>query len=95
MLYDDEALVDPVRIVENWNKAGDLNQGDPFEILECVPAAYPVKGVATPKLPGQTFEYTVPDMFARPWAKIWEQYYEQGMKNPEPPDDLFNFDKSK
>jgi hypothetical protein len=95
VLYDEDALVDPVRIVENWTKAGDLNQGDPFEILECVPAAYPVKGVATPKLPGQTFEYTIPDVFARPWAQIWEQYHEQGMKNPEGPDDLFNFDKSK
>ena len=95
ILYDDEALVDPVRIVEIWNKSGDLNQADPFEILECVPAAYPVKGVATPKLPGQIFEYTVPDVFARPWAKIWEQYFEPGMKNPEPPDDLFNFDNSK
>ncbi|HTB65307.1 MAG TPA: hypothetical protein VK727_03715 [Steroidobacteraceae bacterium] len=95
ILYDEEALVDPVRIVEIWNKSGRLNQGDPFEILECVPAAYPVKGAPTPKLPGQTFEYTIPDVFARPWAKIWEQYYEQGMKNPEPPDELFNFDKSK
>ena len=95
ILYDEEALVDPVRIVEIWNKSGELNQGDPFEILECVPAAYPVKGAPTPKLPGQTFEYTVPDVFARPWAKIWEQYYEQGMKNPEPPDELFDFDKSK
>jgi hypothetical protein len=93
ILYDQEALADPVRIVENWTRAGNLNQGDPFEILECVPAAYPVKGVATPKLPGQTFEYTIPDVFARPWAQIWEQYHEQGMKNPDGPDDLFNFDK--
>jgi len=95
ILYDEEALVDPVRIVENWTRSGNLNQGNPFEILECVPAAYPIKGVATPKLPGQTFEYTIPDVFSRPWAQLWEQYQEQGMKNPNPPDDLFNFDKSK
>ena len=60
-----------------------------------MPAAYPVKGVATPKLPGQTFEYTVPDVFNRPWAKIWEQYYEQGMKNPARPMICLTSTKSK
>jgi hypothetical protein len=95
ILYDEDALVDPVRIVELWTKSQNLNEGDPFEILECVPAAYPVNGVSKPILPGQTFQYTIPDVFARPWAQIWEQYDEQGMKNPRPPDDLFNFDKSK
>jgi hypothetical protein len=93
ILYDDDALVDPVRIVENWTRTSNLNEGDPFEILECVPAAYPVKGVATPKLPGQTFEYTVPDVFSRPWSKIWEQYNEAGMKAPDAADDVINFDK--
>ncbi|HTV77884.1 MAG TPA: hypothetical protein VMF03_06475 [Steroidobacteraceae bacterium] len=92
ILYDEDALVDPVRIVENWTKSGNLNEGDPFEILECVPAAYPVKGLATPKLPGQTFEYTIPDVFNRPWAQIWEQYFEKGMQNPDSIDDLLNFD---
>jgi hypothetical protein len=32
--------------------------------------------------PGQTFEYTVPDIFGRPWAQIWERYYEEGMARP-------------
>ena len=40
--------------------------------------------------PGQTFEYTVPDMFGRPWAQIWERYHEEGMARPEPPD-IFSF----
>ena len=35
--------MDPVRIVENLDQEPDLNEGDPFEILECVPAAYPIK----------------------------------------------------
>jgi hypothetical protein len=33
-------------------------------------------------VPGQTFEYTLPDIFDRPWAKIWERYHEQGMERP-------------
>ena len=31
---------------------------------------------------GQTVEYTVPDIFGRPWARIWEQYHEQGIRDP-------------
>jgi hypothetical protein len=32
--------------------------------------------------PGQTFEYTLPDIFGRPWAQIWERYHEKGMERP-------------
>jgi general stress protein 26 len=35
----------------------------------------------------------MPDMYGRPWAKIWEQYFEQGMSKPDATEDLFNFDK--
>jgi len=36
-------------------------------------------------------EYQIPDMYGRPWAKIWEQYWEKGMKKPEE-EDIFNFE---
>jgi len=25
-------------------------------------------------------QYGVPEMFGRPWAQIWEEYFEEGMK---------------
>lgn len=40
--------------------------------------------------PGQIIEYEAPDMFGRPWAHLWEKYFEQGMKKPDD-EDIFNF----
>ena len=91
VLYDEEALVDPVRIVHTLDRRGALNEGDPFEIIECVASIFPLDGQATPLTPGTTFEYTIPDMFDRPWAEIWERYHEEGMQRPEEAD-VFSFE---
>jgi hypothetical protein len=42
--------------------------------------------------PGATIEYTVPDMYGRPWAQIWERYFEQGMQRPDG-DSIFDFSR--
>ena len=84
VLYDPEALVEPVRIVHLIDKQRELNEGDPFQIMECIPQSFPVDGHTTPMAPGQTFEYRVPDIFGRPWAQIWERYHEEGMERPKP-----------
>jgi len=91
VLYDDEAFVEPVRIVHYLEKQGDLNEGEPFQVFECVPSIFPVDGRATPVVPGKPFEYTLPDTFGRPWAQIWERYHEAGMQRPVT-EDLFTFD---
>jgi hypothetical protein len=91
VLYDDEAFVEPVRIVHYLEKQGDLNEGEPFQVFECVPSIFPVDGRATPVVPGRPFEYTLPDTFGRPWAQIWERYHEDGMQRPVT-EDLFTFD---
>ena len=80
VLYDPEAFVDPIRIVQNLDKLA--NEGEPFPIMECIPQSFPVKGQTTPMAPGQTFEYTLPDIYGRPWAQIWERYFEEGMERP-------------
>ena len=90
VLYDPDAFVDPVRIVQNWDRVGRLNENEPLPILECVPHIFPIRGNATPVTPGTTFPYTLPDTYGRPWAQIWEQYHEQGMQRP-PDEDLFSF----
>ena len=82
VLYDDEALAEPVRIVHILDKQREHNQGDPFVIMECVPQSFPVDGHTTPMSPGQTVEYRVPDIYGRPWAQIWERYHEEGMERP-------------
>jgi hypothetical protein len=92
VLYDEEALAEPVRIVHYLEKQAELNEGDPFPIIECIPQTYPVEGHATPLVPGQTFDYTLPDIFGRPWAEIWERYHEQGMERPTENEGLFGFD---
>jgi hypothetical protein len=77
--------------VRNFDRVGGLDEGDPYEFIECFQTLFPVKGVATAVHPGQVIEYQVPDMFDRPWAKVWEQYFEQGMKRPQQQEDLFDF----
>ncbi len=91
ILYDDEALAEPVRIVRNFNKMGGYRDQTPYVFIECVQTIFPVAGNNTPLSPGDTFQYTVPDMYGRPWARIWEQYHEQGMERPEE-EDMFSFD---
>jgi hypothetical protein len=82
VLYDDEAFVEPLRIVHLLDKQRELNEGEPFPIFECIPQSFPIDGHTTPVVPGQAIEYVVPDVFGRPWAQIWERYHEDGMQRP-------------
>jgi hypothetical protein len=92
VLYDDQALVEPVRIVQTWQRKGRLIDNDPFVYMECIPHIFPIKGVATPKSPGAQFEYELPDMYGRPWAQLWEKNFEKGMQRPAE-ESIFEFDK--
>ncbi len=83
VLYDPEALVEPVRIVHLLDRLPDQGNVDPLTIMECIPQSFPVSGVTTPMSPGQMVEYRAPDIFGRPWAKIWEEYHEEGMQRPQ------------
>jgi hypothetical protein len=88
VIYDPEALAQPVRIVwhrnyqQSWSEAGRLGWA------ECTRALYPIDGFATQVAPGETIEFTVPDMLDRPWAKIWEEHFEQNMSRPKREIDL-------
>jgi hypothetical protein len=91
VFYDPEALVEPIRIVRNFDKLGDLTEGPPYIYIDCVQTIFPVNGKATPMTPGATFEYEVLDMYGRPWGYMWEKYYEQDMERPEE-EDIFSFE---
>jgi len=92
VLYDPEALVEPVRIVQRMDKRANFADAavNPVPFVECIQTIYPLNGTATPVVPGRVIEYEQPDMYGRPWARIWEKYWEQGMKKPAE-DDLFDF----
>ena len=91
IFYDPEALVEPVRIVRNFVKLSDFDEGEPYVFVECVQTLFPSDGRATPVSPGQTIEYTIPDMYGRPWADIWEENFEQDMQKPQT-EDIFSFE---
>jgi hypothetical protein len=95
IFYDPEALVQPVRVVRNLVRTSGIGEGNPQTYIECIPTIFPIKGRPTPESPGQMIEYQVLDMYDRPWARLWEQYFEKGMKNPDKAsaDAMFNFDQ--
>ncbi len=93
VFYDPEALVEPIRIIRSYLKTSGFEGGDPYVVIDCIQTIFPLKGKATPVSPGTEIEYRVPDMYGRPWAKLWEEYFEQGMEKPEA-EDLFNFDQA-
>ncbi len=89
IFYDADALVQPVRIVRNFVKLSDFDEGPPFVFTECLQTIYPIKGIATPVAPPKIIPYEVLDMYARPWAQLWEKYFEKGMQRPDQ-DDIFD-----
>ena len=90
VFYDPDALAQPVRIVRNYVKLSDFDQGDPYVFKECIQTIFPIDGKATPVSPGTVIQYKVPDMYGRPWAQIWEEYLEKGMHKPQS-EDIFKF----
>jgi hypothetical protein len=91
VFYDPEALVEPIRMVRNLYKISTFREKPPSIYIECVPTIFPLDGVPTPVAPGSVIDYELPDMYARPWARLWERHHEPGMQRPPPPD-VFSFD---
>ncbi len=93
IFYDPEALVEPVRIVRNMMKVADYTDAKetPQPFIECVQTIFNVNGINSPLTPGAKVEYEVPDMYGRPWDKIWHENFEKDMKRPDHSEDLFNF----
>jgi len=90
VLYDPEAFVHPLRLVQVHIRTGGISDVDPYIYARCMQTLFPVDGRPKPRSPGSTFEYTVPDFYGRPWAQIWEKYFEKGMKRPKE-ESIFEF----
>jgi hypothetical protein len=91
ILYDPDALIEPVRIVRNIVRQSGFEQGDPQPFIECLQTIFPLNGTSSPVPPGTVIELEVPDMYGRPWAHIWEKYWETGMERPQE-EDVFSFE---
>lgn len=94
ILYDPEALVEPVRIVRNMNKINDFQDANatPYNAVDCLQSIFTIDGRSTTVTPGTVIEYRVPDMYGRPWAEIWDLNFEQHMDKGEPEFDIFSFE---
>lgn len=82
IFYDPEAFVEPLRTIQVHIKQAEIEDADPFVYNRCIQTIFPIEGRAQPVSPGVEIDYTVLDMFDRPWARIWERYFEDGMERP-------------
>jgi hypothetical protein len=93
VFYDEEALVEPVRIVRYYEKVNELDEGETYQYVECIRQIFPVEGRAQSVAPGEVIDYEVPDIYGRPWAHIWRTWFEQGMQPPaDDGEDIFSFE---
>jgi hypothetical protein len=92
-LYDGQAFVAPLRLDAIYTYRDGPDSDQRYQWKECQQTLFDINGRLQPVPPGKVIEYTVPDWFDRPWAKNWEQYFEQGMKRPEADESLFDFSK--
>jgi hypothetical protein len=91
LFYDEDGLVEPVRNVRFLPGRRDFNDVSPIGLTHCNQTIFPIDGRGTPVVPGTVIDYKVEDLYGRPWAAIWEEYFEQGMQRPND-EDLFNFE---
>jgi hypothetical protein len=82
VFYDPEALLEPIRMTRTLERLSGFEAGDPYTFIECVQTIYAVDGLAKPVIAGAVIPFKVPNIYDRPWAKIWEEYHEKGMQRP-------------
>jgi len=90
VFYDEEGLVEPIRAVRYFVRQGDFNDVAPNTLTHCNQNIYNINGRGQVVTPGTVIDYKVEDLFNRPWAAIWEEYFEEGMQKPAA-EDFFEF----
>ena len=83
--YDPEAFRQPLHMVTPWAfRARTSDPAERYTWSECQTMSKIVNGPdgrPSQVLPG---EDGYVDFFGRPWAQVWDRYYEQGWEKPEP-----------
>jgi hypothetical protein len=91
VFYDQAGLVQPIRSIRFLSRQGDFNDVAPVSLTHCHQTIVPIDGRGTPVAPGTVIPYKVESLYGRPWARIWVEYFEQGMQRPDD-EDLFDFE---
>ncbi len=91
-IYDPLAFVAPLRLEAIYTFLEGPESEMRYQWKECQQALWNVNGRLQPVAPGTVIDYRVPDWYDRPWAKIWEEYFEEGMQRPEPDESIFEFE---
>jgi hypothetical protein len=91
-LYDPAAFVAPLHLETIYSYVDGPESEMRYQWKECQQALWNVNGRLQPIAPGTVIQYQIPDWYDRPWARIWEQYFEQGMQRPGPDEDIFDFE---
>jgi hypothetical protein len=91
-MYDPSAFVAPLRldVIYTW-RAGPASDAR-FQWKQCQQSLFNIDGRLQPVRSGTAIEYVVPDWYDRPWARVWEEYFEAGMQRREVDDDIFEFE---
>jgi hypothetical protein len=90
-LYDPKAFVAPLRVDALYTYLDGPESERRYQWKECQQTLFNVNGRLQTVVPGKVIEYRAPDWFDRPWAKVWEEYFEEGMKRPQPDESIFEF----
>ena len=92
-LYDPVAFVAPMRLNVIYSYLEGPESEMRYQWKECQQYLWNINGRLQPVLPGTVIEYRIPDWYDRPWARIWKEYFEEGMQRPEVEDDIFDFER--
>jgi hypothetical protein len=91
-MYDPEAFVAPLNLDVIYTfRAGPVSD-QRYQWKECQQTLFNIDGRLQPVRPGTVIDYRVPDWYDRPWAKVWEEYFEEGMQRPDVERDIFSFE---
>ena len=91
-MYDPTAFAAPLRLETVYTYLAGPQSDMRYQWKECQQTLFNIGGRLQPVRPGTVIEYRVPDWYDRPWARVWEEYFEQEMARPEAEEDLFNFE---
>jgi hypothetical protein len=91
-IYDPLAFVAPLRLEAIYSYLDGPESEMRYQWKECQQSLWNVNGRLQPVAPGTVIEYRVPDWYDRPWARIWEEHFEEGMQRPAADEAIFEFE---
>jgi len=92
IMYDPVAFITPLRLAVLYTWRAGVDSTERYQWKECQQSLFNIDGRLQPVNAGTLIEYRIPDWYDRPWAAIWEEYFEDGMQPPQDNTDFFEFE---